>query len=116
MHQWYVLGPVLNGRWVLMDVESCWIWRLHRVQSIRVSYKFQVFAWLVICQGLPSKTHLAQSGIFDSLFLFLLKVRINEALFMGMFLCEILLGLDSISICEHFVWTFALAGCFVGLF
>lgn len=57
LHQWRFLGLVLNARWVSTYAESRWIHRLHGVWSIRVSYKLQVFAWLVIFQDLPSKAH-----------------------------------------------------------
>ena len=43
-----MLGLVLNVRWVSVDAEVSWIWRLHGVWSIRDSSKLRVFAWLVI--------------------------------------------------------------------
>lgn len=67
LHQRHVLIPNLNAKWVSTDKESRWIWRLHSVWYIRVSYKFRVFSWLVIYQGLPTKARLVKSVIYNGL-------------------------------------------------
>jgi hypothetical protein len=68
LHQQHKLGLVLNVRWSSSNVESQWIQRLHSVWSMRVPYELCVFAWPMVCQGLPYKAHLVKIGLSDGRF------------------------------------------------
>jgi hypothetical protein len=69
LHQHYSLASIHYARWISIDSLDMWVRRLHSVWSIWISYKLMIFMWLVIYQGIPSTSRLAESGLMDGLYL-----------------------------------------------
>jgi hypothetical protein len=67
LHRKHPLSPLLNAHWMSSDPETRWIHHLHSVWSLWLSDKLQVFAWLVVYQGLPSKARLSKRGLTDGM-------------------------------------------------